>query len=481
MKGILRNDTATGGPNPIQTGASSVGGTLGNTVGNTANTGGNLASNVGQTLGNTASNLGQTARDFGQTGSVGGLARDSASTVGQSFGDTGTTTGNLAKNTFGTVGGTLSDTGSTVGSHSSGSMGQGLAYGLERTGSGVEGVGNVTGGLASSSTNTLGNAMGAPSSSVGSGYSSNLQSGYQSGNLQPGFSGSSYQSGNLQQGFSGSSYQSGNLQPGFSGSNLQSGNLQQGFSGSGLQSGYSDYTSGTGLTTGNWAQEIRTAPTVLMEKVEKPLIVRETVLPQEKIEVQPIIHREREQLEVHEVTQPMHERDIAPTNVRTATLPAQVRADIRESDANFQTQYRAASNRYASDVETLGVQREFYNKQPILEEHISKKIIEEVQPVLYKETIAPTLIEETQPVYERIVEAPVMFEETRATVDLGTKMLSQPIQTPLQTQPMQTQFTHLTMNEPSVIHKETYITKEVFADPTHKANVATGAPYKHII
>jgi len=210
-----------------------------------------------------------------------------------------------------------------------------------------------------------------------------------------------------------------------------------------------------------------------MEKVERPLIVRETIMPQEKIEVQPIIHREREQLEIHEVVQPMHERDIAPTSMRTATLPAQIRTDVRESDANFQTQYRAATTRYASDVETMGVQRELVNKAPILEEHISRKIIEEIQPILYKETITPTIIEETQPVYERIVEAPIMYEETRQTVDLGTKILSQP--------QMTTQFSNLGLNEQNVIHKETYITKEVFADPSQKANIVSGAPSKHLI
>jgi len=420
MKGILRNDTATG-PNQLQTGASTVGGTLGNTVGNTATTGGNLASNVGQTLGNTASNLGQTARDFGQTGSLGGLAKDSASTLGQTVGDTATTSGNLAKNTFGTVGGTFSDTGSTLGAHSSGSLGQGLGSGFERTGG-------------------------------------NLQSGYSGSNLQTGYSGS-----NLQSGYSGS-----NLQSGYSGSNLQTGYSGSNIKNSGSYTG--EYL--PGQTTGTWANEIHTAPTVLMEKVERPLIIRETVMPQEKIEVQPIIHREREQLEVHEITQPMHERDIAPTSMRSATLPAQVRTDVRESDANFQTQYRAATTRYSSDVSTMGVQRELVNKAPILEEHISKKILEEVQPILYKETITPTLIEETQPVYERIVEAPIMFEETRQTVDLGTKILSQPVTT---------QFSSLGLNEPNVIHKETYITKEVFAEPSQKASSVSGTPSKHII
>jgi len=439
MKGILQNDTATGGPNPIQTGATGLGGTVGNTLGNTANTGGNLASNVGQSVGNTASNLGQTARDFGQTGSLGGLGRDTASTLGQSVGDTGTTGGNLAKNTFGTVGGTFSDTGSAIGANTSGNLGQGLASGFERTGSGIGGVGNLAGGMTSAASNTMGNVMGAPSSLVGTGQTSNLQSNYPSG----GGLGETYPSG-----------------------------YSSGYS-SGLPTGQTGYSSGgystSGLTTGTFAQEIRSNPTVLHEKLEKPTIVRETIMPQEKYEVQPIIHREREQLEVHEVVQPMHERDIAPTNVRYATLPAQMKADVRESDVNFQSQYRAATTRYVPEVATRDIQREFVNKAPILEEHVSKKIIEEVQPVLYRETVAPTLIEETQPIYEKIVETPTIFEETRQTVELGTKVLSEPF---TGVSNVSTGISNLGLREPSVLHKETIITKEIFGDQSQSSNVA---------
>jgi len=450
MKGVLQgnvpNDTATGGPNPIQTGATGLGGTVGNTLGNTANTGGNLASNVGQSVGNTTSNLGQTARDFGQTGSLGGLGRDTASTLGQAVGDTGTTGGNLAKNTFGTVGGTFSDTGSAIGANTSGNLGQGLASGFERTGSGIGGVGNLAGGMTSAASNTMGNVMGAPSSLVGTGQTSNLQSNYPSGLPL----GETYASG----------YSSG--LPGQTA-------YSSGYS-SGLPTGYTTASYSTpGLTTGNFAQEIRSAPTVLHEKLEKPTIVRETILPQEKIEVQPIIHREREQLEVHEVVQPMHERDIAPTNVRYATLPAQMKADVRESDVNFQSQYRAATTRYVPEVATRDIQREFVNKAPILEEHVSKKIIEEVQPVLYRETVAPTLIEETQPIYEKIVETPTIFEETRQTVELGTKVLSEPF---TGVSNVSTGISNLGLREPSVLHKETIITKEIFGDQSQSSNVA---------
>jgi hypothetical protein len=164
----------------------------------------------------------------------------------------------------------------------------------------------------------------------------------------------------------------------------------------------------------------------LVEKVERPTIVKETIVPLEKIEVQPVIHREREQLEVREVVQPLHERDVAATHVRHATLPAEVRAEVRESDSAFQTSYREATTRYVPEVHTEAVQREVVNRAPIVEEHVHKKIVEEVQPVLYKETVTPVLIEETRPIYEKYVEMPRIVEEVKPMVDLGTRYTELP-------------------------------------------------------
>jgi len=223
-------------------------------------------------------------------------------------------------------------------------------------------------------------------------------------------------------------------------------------------------------TTGLHGTEVHLASNVVNERIERPTIVKEKVIPQEKIEVQPIIHREREQLEVHEVVQPLHEKDIAPTLVKHATLPAQVRPDIRESDTRFQEQYRQATTRYIPDVQTQPVSREFVNKAPIIEEHISKKIVEEVQPVLYRETVAPVLIEETQPIYEKVVEAPVIIEEVRQTVDLGTKV-----------QPLSSSMQNLSLNEP-FMQKETLVTKEVFpAEDLQRAERTYFTESKHIV
>lgn len=41
-----------------------------------------------------------------------------------------------------------------------------------------------------------------------------------------------------------------------------------------------------------------------------------------------------------------------------------------------------------------------------------KKIIEEIQPVIYREVIQPHIIRVTQPIYEKIIEADVYVTET---------------------------------------------------------------------
>jgi len=163
----------------------------------------------------------------------------------------------------------------------------------------------------------------------------------------------------------------------------------------------------------------QTAPTIMHEKVEKPVIVKERLFPQETVELQPVIHREREQLEVHEIVQPLHERDICPTTVKRANLPAQIRPDIRESDSQYQAKYKEATGRYVSEIKTEPIQREFVNKPAVVEEHISKKILEEIQPVLYKETVTPVIIQQTQPIYEKVIEAPVIIEEVRQAMEIG--------------------------------------------------------------
>ena len=74
--------------------------------------------------------------------------------------------------------------------------------------------------------------------------------------------------------------------------------------------------------------------------------------------------------------------------------------------------------------------KEQVENAPIVDETVRRKVIEEVQPVLYKETIRPLIIRAKKPIYEHIVESPVLTEETRPMVDLGTKVVGEGVCNP---------------------------------------------------
>jgi len=156
--------------------------------------------------------------------------------------------------------------------------------------------------------------------------------------------------------------------------------------------------------------------------VEKPVVVHEKIMPSQRTEVQPVIHRDREQVEVHKVVQPLRERDIAPTQHQYMQLPAE-NYQSRASDTDFQNQYRDVNERIHPECFTAPMTTEQVQRAPIIEETVHKKIIEEIQPVLYRETFRPVVVEATRPIFERVVEAPRLVEEILPMRDLGTKIL----------------------------------------------------------
>jgi len=145
------------------------------------------------------------------------------------------------------------------------------------------------------------------------------------------------------------------------------------------------------------------------QRIEKPVVVHEKILPTRRTEVQPVIHRQREVVEVHKVLQPMKERDIAPTQVAHVELPAEYRG---MSGITPQT--------VSAPMSTAQTER-----PPIVHENVHKKIIEEVQPVLYREVVRPVVVEATKPIWEKVVEAPRLVEQVLPMRDLGTKYYNQ--------------------------------------------------------
>jgi hypothetical protein len=164
--------------------------------------------------------------------------------------------------------------------------------------------------------------------------------------------------------------------------------------------------------------DVREAP-VFVEKIEKPAVIHEVIRTEEVVEVQPVIERERERLDVYEVVQPIREREVVATEVRTAVLPQQTRATVVADQSAFLAQ-RAAPGEF-STREVAPTLHQTVQNAPIVHETIIHKVVEEVQPVIYKEIDRPVLIKETLPIYEKIVEAPQAHHTVLPMRDLGTR------------------------------------------------------------
>jgi len=156
--------------------------------------------------------------------------------------------------------------------------------------------------------------------------------------------------------------------------------------------------------------------------VPKAAVIQEHIHPVEKIEVQPVLHRDRQQMEVHQIVQPITEREVLPAVVQEKELAPQYIGDFVENTDYSKQQYVEGALKYESSVDVDNVRRIRVVKAPIVEETIHKTIIEEIQPVIHKETVAPVVIKETLPLYEKVVEAPTVLMEERSELDMGLKL-----------------------------------------------------------
>jgi len=157
------------------------------------------------------------------------------------------------------------------------------------------------------------------------------------------------------------------------------------------------------------------------ETITKTAVIEEVIKPRELTEVQPIITREREVTEVHEVVQPIQSREILPPVIEEKELPVVERETQRESSAEFLKEYQETS--LQSSVEVENVQRERIVKKPIIQEVVHKRIVEEIQPVIHKETLVPHIVREVLPIHEKIIEAPKLFREELEEKDMGVTFI----------------------------------------------------------
>jgi hypothetical protein len=157
-----------------------------------------------------------------------------------------------------------------------------------------------------------------------------------------------------------------------------------------------------------------------VESFTKKPILDETIKPSTEVNIQPVVHLERERTEFHEVIQPLSETKIMPTTVEEKTLPTIEKEAVRESDSSFKKEYDDLTSTFKNSLHVEKVQKKTVTNAPIVRESIHKKIIEEIQPVLHRETIVPHVLKENVTIHEKYVEAPVLIKEVLPVKDLGT-------------------------------------------------------------
>eukprot|EP01118_Nematostelium_gracile_P002284 TRINITY_DN1251_c0_g1_i5.p1 TRINITY_DN1251_c0_g1~~TRINITY_DN1251_c0_g1_i5.p1 ORF type:complete len:317 (+),score=108.15 TRINITY_DN1251_c0_g1_i5:41-952(+) len=195
--------------------------------------------------------------------------------------------------------------------------------------------------------------------------------------------------------------------------------------------------------------------------VAKETVIREVVHPVEEEIIQPVIHRERQQTEIHRVQQDIAERNILPTVYQDKMLAAEYRGDYTRSRDFLaeETNTRAA---VVSTRDIDAVQHHKVINAPIVEETIKKTVIEVVQPVVHRETTAPVVIRETLPIYEKVIEEPIVYNDVRSatSINMGTTQFAGANTFP------QTGF----VQQPSLI-KETIITQSTTVEPSSGAKI----------
>jgi len=157
---------------------------------------------------------------------------------------------------------------------------------------------------------------------------------------------------------------------------------------------------------------------VEVQKEELPAVIHETRKFIEREEIQPIVHRDREETEIHLAEKEINESSVRATKVIETTKPAQFVEFKAKGAENMNTLLEQERALYQNTVEVAPSTHTVVTKPPIVEEVIHKKIIKEVQPIINRETIAPVVYKETLPIYEKIVEAPKIIHE-REQVNRG--------------------------------------------------------------
>jgi len=162
-------------------------------------------------------------------------------------------------------------------------------------------------------------------------------------------------------------------------------------------------------------ESVRSVEVLPVEIIEKPVVIHESIREEQVEEVQPVFRVEREKTEIRQITQPLVDKEIMPVHIEERTLAVEVLPTIIEKTVTVPE----IEDHSTRDFEST--RRQVVEKAPIVQETEKWRVIEEVQPIIYREIIVPHIIRTSRPSREVIVEAPVFAERVLSGRELSVE------------------------------------------------------------
>jgi len=134
---------------------------------------------------------------------------------------------------------------------------------------------------------------------------------------------------------------------------------------------------------------------IVHNRVERPAVIKEKVIPKEKEIIQPVIYREREITEIIPSTIQSFEREIRPKEIEEKLLPVEERGTI---NYNVKGELLPEAK---STFEIRKVEKQVVERPAIIKEYITKREIEIIQPIVEREIISTHEIRTTKPIHEK--------------------------------------------------------------------------------
>lgn len=152
---------------------------------------------------------------------------------------------------------------------------------------------------------------------------------------------------------------------------------------------------------------------------QRPAVVYERRIRKENEEIQDVVDRNRYTTEIRQIIQPVkHVVNLDEKEESNQLVPIERGVSYDASADNFE-RYERQRKLYPSGAlipEGESTEKVTVRKEPVIRERIRARVIEEIQPVVYREVIQPVHVKSEQPIHETVIHGATVREVTKADI-----------------------------------------------------------------